>query len=333
MANPLFEKKNVIVAGGAGFVGSHLCEELLRTSRVICVDNLITGDIENINHLLKFPDFKFLRHDVSEPLDLENYPELEVFRGKFQGIQEIYNLASPTSPNDYSKYPLETLITNAYGTKNLLYLVLKYKAKMILVSSSAVYGEPYYEDPYFREDYWGYVDPLSVRGSFSEAKRFAEALVASFYRSYKLDMKIVRLFNAYGPRMRFTDHRLVPDLIRQGLEGRPMRVEVGADDITSMCFVTDVVDGLIKIMNHHFTGPINLGNPEKVTIRQIAETVRRLTGSTADILYHEGDAARQGLPDITVLREKIGWFPLMQLEEGLKRTVEYMKAMKGVLRM
>ena len=333
MSNALFNKKNVIVAGGAGFIGSHLCEELLRTSRVICVDNLITGDIENINHLLKFPDFKFLRHDISDPLDLDHYPELEVFRVKFQGIQEIYNLASPSSPNDYLKYPLETLISNAYGTKNLLYLVLKYKARMVQVSSSAVYGQPYYEDPYFREDYWGYVDQLSARGSFAESKRYAEALIAAFYRSYKLDMKIVRVFNVYGPRMRYTDHRLIPDLIRQGLEGRPIRVEAGADDTTSICYISDVVDGLVKIMNHHFTGPVNLGNQEKTTVRQIAEKIRQLTNSSADILYNEGEAGRQGVPDITLIREKIGWFPLIGLEDGLKRTVEYMKAMKGVLRM
>ena len=333
MTNALFDKKNVIVAGGAGFIGSHLCEELVRTSRVICVDNLITGDIENINHLLKIPDFKFLRHDISDPLDLDHYSELEVFRVKFQGIQEIYNLASPASPNDYSKYPLETLISNAYGTKNLLYLVLKFKAKMVQVSSSAVYGQPYYEDPYFREDYWGYVDQLSPRGIYAEAKRYAESLIAAFYRSYKLDMKIARIFNVYGPRMRYTDHRLVPDLIRQGLEGRPIRVETGAENIISLCYVSDIADGLIKIMNHHFTGPVNLGNPDKVLVREAAELIRKLTNSSSDILYNEGEAIRQGLPDITLVREKIGWFPLIKMEDGLKRTVDYMKAMKGVLRM
>lgn len=333
MAQSNFEKKNVLITGGAGFIGSHLCERILEDARVVCVDNLITGEVENINHLLKNPDFKFLRHDVTEPLDLDRFPELKAFQIPFQGIQEIYHLAAPSSPVDYTKYPLETLLANAYGTKNMLYLVLKYRSRFLLASSAAVYGEPPQENPYFTERDIGAVDFLGPRSAYSEGKRFAECLVANFYKSYKLSLKIARIFNTYGPRVRALDGRLVPNIIPQAIANEPIIVHGSQEDISSFCYVSDTVDAVVKLMSKEYVGPVNIGNPEKVTKGQVVRTVIDITGSKSPVEWNVAPPThRRGLPDITLAREKMGWFPVVALREGLDQTITYMKAARGVMK-
>ena len=323
----IFEKKNVLVAGGAGFIGSHLCDELVKNAKVICVDNFSTGSIENINHLLQNPDFKFIKHDLTESLDLEKFPELRLFKVAFQGVQEVYNLACPTSPKEYAKLPVETLLANAFASRYLLDLALKYQAKYILASSSAIYGEPVDSQP-FREDYWGFVDPVGPRSCYNEGKRFAESLTMTYREHKKLDTKIVRIFNTYGPRMRLTDGRLIPDLVKSALAGEPLQIYGKADATSTFCYVADMIDGIVKMMNSNEGGPVNLGDAETVSLVTVAEKILALTQSSSTIEHTDAHpfASRQGAPDIRLAKECLGWFPTIPLEDGLRQTIETMKA-------
>jgi len=328
----LLDRQNVLVAGGAGFIGSHLCDELIRTRNVICVDNFVTGQEENIDLLLQSPHFKFLKHDLREPLDLEAAPELEIFKIKYQGVQEIYHLACPTSPKEYNRLPIETLLTNSEATRYLLDLAVKYKAKFLYGSSSAVYGEPK-DGGAFTEDYWGYVDPVGPRSCYNEGKRFAESLVMNYGSHRALSVRIARIFNTYGPRLKLNDGRMVPDFIASALQGKPLTV-YGSPELTStFCYVSDLVDGLVKLMEYEAGGIFNLGSPEPTTIGSVAKLVLELTGAegaveTADPLAFHG---RQGMPDISKAKETLGWFPLVPLSEGLKKTVDYLRAHQGLL--
>lgn len=321
-----FEKKNVLVAGGAGFIGSHLCDELVKSAKVVCVDNFLTGSEENINHLLQNPDFKFLRHDITEPIDLEAFPELKLFRIPFQGIQEVYNLACPTSPKDYHHYRVETLLANALGTKNTLDIAEKYKAKYLHLSSSAIYGEPLEEGP-FPESYWGFVDPIGPRSSYIEGKRFAESLVVNVGERAKIDTKILRVFNTYGPRMKLTDGRMIPDFVRDAINGKDLVIYGDASAVSTFNYVSDLIEATLKMMAGPERGPINIGHPEIHKIEDVAKLVVRLVGSSSGVTYEAPLAysAKQGIADISLAKEKLGWFPLVSLEEGLKQTVEYMK--------
>lgn len=328
---PIFEKKNVLVTGGAGFIGSHLCDELVKSSKVICVDNFITGREENINHLLANPDFKFLRHDMTQPLDLTTLAELRPFKVVFQGIQEIYHLACPTSPKEYNRYPIETLLANAYGTKNVLDLGLRYQAKVVFASTSAVYGEPTSDDP-FPESYWGFVDPVGPRSCYNEGKRFAESLCANFAMKEKLEVKIARIFNTFGPRMKLTDGRAIPDFINQALKNKPLVVYGGEGDTSTFCYVSDIVDSLVKLMASNEQGPLNLGSPKLVRYADIAKQVLKACESTSKIVFESRlpYTAKQGVPDITLAKDRLGWFPVVPLEEGLRRTIEQMRASRIV---
>lgn len=328
---PIFERKNILVTGGAGFIGSHLCDELIKHHKVICVDTFITGNEENINHLLKHPDFEFIRHDMSEPLDLESLPELKPFKVAFQGIQEVYNLACPTSPKDYNTYPIETLLSNAFGTRYALDIAVKYSAKLLHVSTSAIYGEPLEATP-FPENYWGYVDPIGPRSAYNEGKRFAESLVVNYRKKHHLDAKIVRMFNTYGPRMRLTDGRMIPDFVKNALANEPLVVYGQEDDQSTYCYVTDMIEGLIRMMKSSEVGPINLGNPETHQISDVAKMVLKFTNSRAAIRYesHLPYTARQGVPNIRLAKEKLGWFPVVPLNDGLARTIDYMRGSKAL---
>lgn len=328
---PIFERQNILVTGGAGFIGSHLCDELIKKHKVICLDNFITGAEENINHLLKHPDFEFIRHDLSQPLDLESLPELRPFKVAFQGIQEVYNLACPTSPKDYHAYPIETLMANAVGTQHALDMAVKYGAKFLHVSTSAIYGEPLEATP-FPENYWGYIDPIGPRSAYNEGKRFAESLVMNYRKKYHLDTKIVRMFNTYGPRMRLTDGRMIPDFVKSALSSNPLVIYGSADDRSTFCYITDMIEGLLRMMKSAEAGPLNLGNPESLRIADVAQLIIQLTNSRSAIRYeaHLPYTAKQGIPNIRLAKEKLGWFPVVPIQDGLMRTIDYMRGSRAL---
>ena len=321
-----YEKKNILISGGAGFIGSHLCTELVKTHRVICVDNFLTGSEENIHQLLQNPDFKFIRHDVTQPLDLEAFPELKPFRVPFQGVQEIYNLACPTSPKDYNRFRVETLLANAIGTKNMLDIAVKYKAKFLHLSSSAIYGEPLEEGP-FQESYWGFVDPIGPRSSYIEGKRFAESLVMNYGTRFKIDAKILRIFNTYGPRMKLTDGRMIPDFVSDALQNKDLVIFGNEESFSTFNYISDLVEAVMKMMNTSEQGPFNVGHPEIRRMKDVAELIVKMLGSSSKIVFHSPlpYTAKQGVADITLAKEKLGWFPVIPLEEGLRRTIDYMK--------
>lgn len=328
---PIFERKNVLVTGGAGFIGSHLCDELIKTSKVICIDNFSTGSEENINHLLKHPDFEFIKHDLAQPIDLEALPELKPFQIAFQGLQEIYHGACPTSPRDYNRFPIETLLASADGTKHVLEMARKYDAKVVFTSSSAIYGEPL-ENASYPESYWGYIDPIGPRSCYNEGKRFAESLAANYHRVYQVDAKIARIFNTYGPRMKLTDGRMIPDFVANAMQGKPVTIYGEPEDTSTYCYVSDLVEGLLRLMRSNEAGPVNLGNPEVYRIVEVAKKVIELVGAGAEVAFEARlpYTARQGVPDISLAKEKLGWFPVVPLEEGLKRTIDFMKGAPSV---
>lgn len=321
-----FEKKNIIVTGGAGFLGSHLCDILVKRARVICLDDFSTGLEQNIHHLLKHPDFEFLKHDLTEPIDLLQFEELKPFEVQTQGIQEIYHLASPTSPKFYHANPIETLLANSDATRNALELARKYQADFLFFSSSAVYGEPQDDTP-FPEQYWGYVDPVGPRSAYVEGKRFAESLVTNYRKVYSLNAKIMRVFNTYGPQMRLDDGRMIPDIVRNAMQGKPVTVYGTAADTSTFCFVSDTLEAAVRLMASHEYGPINVGNPEVVRIGDIARKIIDLLKSPSTVRFspHLPYTAAQGIPNIHRAKEKLGWFPVVSLDEGLKRTVDSLR--------
>lgn len=327
----IFDKKNIIVTGGAGFIGSHLCEVLVQHHKVICIDDFSTGQEENINQLLANPNFEFIRQDLTEPVNLDILRELKAFQVPFQGIQEIYHLASPSSPKDYTKLTVETLLANAYGTKNVLDLAKQYDARFLLISSGSIYGAPVEKTP-FPENYWGYVDPIGIRSPYQEGKRFAEALVVAFRQRHKLDAKIIRLFNTYGPRMRLTDGRMIPEFITTALRNQPVVINGSREDTSTFCYITDALEGIIRMMHSRELGPINIGHPEVHTVQEVAELVIKLAGGRTDIRIQPPLEynSKQATPSVRTARELLGWFPVVPLEEGLRRTIDFMRGTKHV---
>lgn len=325
------KRHNILIVGGAGFIGSHLCYELIKKHNIICVDNFSTGILENISPLLQNPRFKFIKHDMTEPLALETFSELVPLKVPYVGVQEVYNLACPTSPRHYNKYPIQTLLANSHATKNSLDIAVKYKAKFVHFSTSAIYGEPLEEGP-FPETYWGYIDPIGPRSSYNEGKRFAESMVVHYRNSFGIDAKIIRVFNTYGPRMRMTDGRMIPDFIAQALNNEPITIYGDKSNKSTYCYITDLIEGLTRMIRSKEMGPLNLGNPKEHVISDVATLINTLTGATSDIIYEEQlpYTAKQGAPDITIARERLGWFPVVSLEDGLKATIEHMKGSKAV---
>ncbi len=328
----ILDRSNVLVAGGAGFIGSHLCDALLEKNNVICIDNFITGQEENIDLLMQNQNFKFIKHDLIEPIDLEALPELEVFKVKYQGLQQIYNLACPTSPKEYHHLPIETLLTNSQGTRNLLDLAVKYKARFLHASSASIYGEPV-QNQKFKESDWGSIDPVGPRSCYNEGKRFAESLVVNYGNYRSVDFRIARIFNTFGPRMKLQDGRMIPDFIAHALTNQPLTIYGSPEEISTYCYVSDMVDGLLKLMDHTSSGVFNLGSPEPYKMKDIAQMIIDLT--SARVVFEEAAAlpylARQGVPDITLAKEQLGWFPLTKLEDGLRSTINYGNAHEYVL--
>jgi len=327
----IFEKKNVIITGGAGFIGSHLCDELVKKSKVICIDNFISGDEANIDHLLQNPDFQFIKHDINKPIKLEELPELEKFQVKFQGVQEIYHLACPTSPKDFEKTRIDTVLTNSIGTKNILDLAVKYKSKFMLASSSVVYGPRDSQNPYFKESHKGVIDQLGPRACYDEGKRFAETLTSTYAQVHNIETKIVRIFRTYGPRMKLKTGRMLPDFVFNALENKDLVIYGDESFSTSVCHVSDTIQGMIKVMKSGESGPFNLGSDLEYKLVDIAKKVIKLTDSESKIIFKKPllFMSPLGLPDISLIKEKIGWFPVVLLEEGIKGAIDYFRAHKS----
>ena len=303
----------IVVTGAAGFIGSHLCETLLaRGDSVIGIDNLVTGDLNNIAHLRAL-DFQFIRHDVTQYIDVEG------------PVQYVLHWASPASPIDYLELPIQTLKVGSLGTHNALGLAKKKGATFVQASTSEIYGDPL-EHPQ-KETYWGNVNPIGPRGVYDEAKRFAEAITLAYHRTHGVNTKIVRIFNTYGPRMRLRDGRAVPAFVSQALANQDVTVFGDGTQTRSFCYVTDLVRGILSLMDAKTNEPVNIGNPHEVTIEEIARTIIRLIGATSKIIYRPlpVDDPRQRRPDITRARTLLGWEPTVGLEEGLKKSIEYFK--------
>ena len=336
MPKAFFEKKNVIVAGGAGMIGSHLCDELLKTCKVICIDNFISSDESNIDHLLRHPDFAFINHDLTEPIDLEVLPELEKFKIRFQGIQEIYDLACPTSPKNFMDNIIATALANSYVVKNNMELAVKYKAKYMLFSSSVIYGPRVSDDFYFDEDYEGVVKHLTPRACYDEGKRFAETLVNTYKTQYKIDAKIARVFRVYGPRMLLNDGRMMPDFIVNALDNKPLAIYGDNNFSTSLCYVSDIVEGAIKFMSvNKDIGPVNLGSDEDLILAEVAQKIINLSDSKSKVVFKKSllFMSQLGLPSIVKAKKEFGWMPMITMETGLKKVIDYARATRPLIKM
>ncbi|WP_457096681.1 UDP-glucuronic acid decarboxylase family protein [Lysobacter sp. P5_B9] len=303
-----------LVTGGAGFLGSHLCERLLRDGHdVLCVDNFYTGGKQNIAHLLGNPYFELMRHDVTFPLYVE--------------VDRIYNLACPASPIHYQFDPVQTTKTSVHGAINMLGLAKRLKARILQASTSEVYGDPEIHPQ--TEDYWGRVNPVGIRACYDEGKRCAETLFFDYYRQHNLDIKVVRIFNTYGPRMHPNDGRVVSNFIVQALRGEDITIYGDGQQTRSFCYVDDMIEGFVRMMDTErgFTGPINVGNPCEFTMLQLAEEVLKQVGGRSKLAFKAlpADDPKQRQPDITMARDKLGWEPTVQLEDGLRETIAYFR--------
>ena len=328
----IFEKKNVLVAGGAGFIGSHLCDELLKDSKVICVDNFLSSSESNIDHLLSNPDFIFINHDLSQPLDLMNLSELKKFKLEFQGLQEIYNLACPMSPKHFLDNRLAILQANSLVVNNLLELALSFKAKFLHFSSSVVYGHRQQgsQDKKMLETDIGALDQLSARAAYDEGKRFAETLVANYRDVHQIDAKILRVFRIYGPRMELNDDQMIPDFINNALDGNDLVIFGDENFSSSFCYIDDLIDGVLKFMKTDQLGPLNIGSDVDVNLTDLAMMIIRLTESNSKIRYEETKLFMKelALPDISLAKETLAWMPVVTLENGLKKTIFSLQAQK-----
>jgi len=309
-------KRRVLITGGAGFLGSHLCDLFLEKGHnVICMDNLITGKVENITHNLKNKNFKLIEHDVSKYINVS---------GK---VDRILHFASPASPIDYLKYPIPTLKVGSLGTHNALGLALAKNARFLLASTSEVYGDPLVNPQ--PESYWGNVNPIGPRGVYDEAKRFAEAMTMAYHRYHGLDTRIVRIFNTYGPRMRENDGRAIPNFICQALSGKPITIYGSGRQTRSFCYISDLVDGIYKLIMSKESDPINIGNPAEMTLLGLARTIVKLTGSKSKIAYKPlpVDDPKVRCPDIHKAVKRLGWRPEVCIDEGLRKTVPFFSSL------
>jgi len=307
------QSKRILVTGGAGFLGSHLCERLAGEGHdVICLDNYFTGRKKNVEHLMNLRGFELMRHDVAFPIYVE--------------VDQIYNLACPASPVHYQYNAVKTIKTSVMGAINVLGLAKRVRARVLQASTSEVYGDPH-EHPQ-RETYWGNVNPIGARSCYDEGKRVAETLFFDYHRQNKVDIRIMRIFNTYGPRMHPNDGRVVSNFIVQALKGDDITIYGDGSQTRSFCYADDLIEGMVRLMNtENITGPVNIGNPGEFTIKQLAEEVIALTGSKSKIIYQPlpSDDPKQRRPDITLAKEKLGWEPKVPLKEGLVRTIEYFR--------
>jgi len=316
MARAYFSNRRILVTGGAGFLGSHLIDRLLADGHeVLCVDNLFTGSKRNLAHLHNQPRFEFVRHDVCFPLFVE--------------VDQIFNLACPASPVHYQHDPVQTTKVSVHGAINMLGLAKRLKCRIFQASTSEVYGDPSVHPQV--ESYWGNVNPIGPRSCYDEGKRCAETLFFDYHRQHNLDIKVARIFNTYGPRMHPSDGRVVSNFIIQALSGEPITLYGDGMQTRSFCYVDDLIEGFVRLMNSEdgFTGPVNLGNPDEFTIRQLAELVIEMTGSKSALEFRPlpQDDPMQRRPDISLAREKLGWEPSVKLRQGLERTIDYFRTL------
>jgi UDP-glucuronate decarboxylase len=305
--------ERVLVTGGAGFLGSHLCDRMIQAgNEVICLDNYFTGRRKNITHLLGHPNFELVRHDVIDPIKLE--------------VDRIYNLACPASPVHYQYNAIKTMKTSVMGAINMLGLARRTQARILQASTSEVYGDPLVHPQ--TEDYWGHVNPIGIRSCYDEGKRCAETLFVDYHRQNGVDIRIMRIFNTYGPRMNAEDGRVVSNFIVQALKGEPITIYGDGSQTRSFCYCDDNIEGMIRLMNGDHMGPINIGNPNEFTMLELAEAVIDLTNSSSEIVNLElpQDDPKQRQPDISLARRELGWEPVTQLREGLKKTITYFEA-------
>ena len=305
---------NILITGGAGFLGSHLCDALIEKGHdILCVDNFFTGNKSNISHLLTNPNFTLIRHDVTFPLYVE--------------VDQIYNLACPASPVHYQFDPVQTTKTSVHGAINMLGLAKRLKARILQASTSEVYGDPEIHPQ--TEEYWGRVNPIGIRSCYDEGKRCAETLFFDYWRQHKLEIKVMRIFNTYGPRMHPNDGRVVSNFIVQALNNKPITIYGDGSQTRSFCYVDDLITGMIKLMDSHksITGPINMGNPSEFTMIELAELVIKLTSSRSKLKFKPlpEDDPRQRQPNISLAKSKLNWSPKVSLEEGLNKTITYFK--------
>jgi dTDP-glucose 4,6-dehydratase len=309
-------KKRVLITGGAGFLGSHLCDRFIKEGfHVIAMDNLITGDLRNIEHLFKLPDFEFYHHDVSKFVHVPG------------DLHYILHFASPASPIDYLKIPIQTLKVGSLGTHNLLGLARTKKARIIIASTSEVYGDPTVHPQ--TEEYYGNVNTVGPRGVYDEAKRFQEAITMAYHTYHNLETRIVRIFNTYGPRMRLNDGRVLPAFIGQALRGEDLTIFGDGSQTRSFCYVDDLVEGIYRLLMSDYAQPVNIGNPDEITIRDFAEEIVKLTGTKQKVVYHPlpKDDPKQRQPDITKAKQILGWSPKVSRADGLKITYDYFKSL------
>lgn len=334
MSNPVFEKRNVLIIGGAGFFGSHLARELVKDSKVVIIDNLSSGDIFNIEELIPHPNCIFIRADASELLDLAQYPELDRFQVKFQGFQEIYNFACPTTKIDFEKNIPLTLKANSSLVLQSLEWAKKYKAKYFFASSSVVYGSPLPGQPPVEESYWGFVDHLSPRSAYNEGKRFAETLVWNYGKQYGIEIKIARIFSLYGPGMKLNVGRIIPDFVLAVLDKKDLVIYGDGNEINSYCYITDAVDAVKRFMDSSYQGVLNIGSTESIKLYELAEQVIALLKSPVKIVFQEplSYLIKPSLPDIRKAKEEIGWFPLIHLQAGLQKTIDSLLASRFLKR-
>ncbi len=328
----IFDKKIAIVVGGAGFIGSNLCEELLKTSKVICIDNFVSGDERNIDHLLAESDFEFIKHDLCEPINLDVLPELQKFKIRFQGVQEIYNVACPMSARNYSRNVIKTLLANSLLVKNVLDMALHYDADLLHFSSSVVYGPRTVEQVKFDEKAIVANDFLSMRSALEEGKRFAETMIINYQRETGVRAKIVRPFNIYGPHMPLGDGHIIADFIDKALEHADIVINGDEETKTSFCYVSDLIDACQRIINLDSSGPYNVGSDVDVRLSELARKIVTILESRSQIVFAPPiePLTPYSLPVISLARDHFSWLPIIPLEKGLRETIKQLKANKGI---